>query len=134
MTMVLSGATAPAQLKNNIGVFQSWDPLSLDEEDLLMAAAERLKTGVACTGCGACLAGCPRHLDIPTLLRAYNDLKISPDPAVARRVVAMAPEKRPDMCIGCGRCARVCPQGINVPMAIKEMREILNGISLTGEQ
>ena len=96
-----------------------------------MAAAEKLKSGVPCTGCGACLEGCPRHLNIPALLNAYNDLKIAPDPAVAKRVAAMPPEKQPEMCIGCGRCARVCPQGINVPIAIKEMGEILSGISMT---
>ena len=134
VTMVLGGASSLVQLKNNISVFESWDPLSMDEEDLLMAAAEKLKSGVPCTGCGACLEGCPRHLNIPALLNAYNDLKIAPDPAVAKRVAAMPPEKQPEMCIGCGRCARVCPQGINVPIAIKEMGEILSGISMTAAE
>ncbi len=126
VTMVLSGMSSMAQMVDNVKTFEERKPLSEEEQDILFAAAEKLKTGVPCTACGYCMDGCPRHLDIPGLLAVYNDLKVTPTFTVAMRVEAMPPEKQPTMCIGCGRCARVCPQNINIPMALKDMVDILH--------
>ena len=126
VTMVLSGMSDMAQMVDNVKTFEASKPLNEEEQDLLFAAAEKLKTGVPCTTCGYCMDGCPRHLNIPGLLAVYNDLKVTPTFTVAMRVEAMPPEKQPTMCIGCGRCARVCPQNINIPMALKDMVDILH--------
>ncbi len=126
VTMVLSGMSSMAQMVDNVKTFEERKPLSEEEQNLLFAAAEKLKTGVPCTACGYCMDGCPRHLDIPGLLAVHNDLKVTPTFTVAMRVEAMPPEKQPTMCIGCGRCARVCPQNINIPMALKDMVDILH--------
>lgn len=126
VTMVLSGMSDMAQMVDNVKTFEASKPLSEEEQALLFAAAEKLKTGVPCTACGYCMDGCPRHLNIPGLLAIYNDLKVTPTFTVAMRVEAMPPEKQPAMCIGCGRCARVCPQNINIPMALKDMVDLLH--------
>ncbi len=128
VTMVLSGMSNMEQMVDNVKTFTDARPLSDHEQEVLYAAAEKLKTGVPCTACRYCCDGCPRHLDIPALLSIYNDLKVTPTFTVAMRVEALPPEKRPDACIGCGRCARICPQGINIPRAMEDMVRILQTI------
>ena len=128
VTVVLSGMSNMDQVMDNVKTFSTDHPLYFDEQDVVMAAAEKLKDGVPCTACRYCCDGCPRHLDIPALLAIYNDLKVSPTFTVANRIEALPPEKRPENCIGCGRCARHCPQGINVPRALEDMVRILHTI------
>lgn len=128
VTVVLSGMSSMEQMVDNVRTFETDRPLGFDEQDVVMEAAETLKSGVPCTACRYCCDGCPRHLDIPELLAIYNDLKVSPTFTVAMRVEALPPEKRPENCIGCGRCARHCPQGINVPRALEDMVNILHTI------
>ena len=105
----------------NVSTFRERRPLSESDNELLMEIAERLKDAVPCTGCRYCCAGCPKQLDIPMLIRLYNDVKLEPSLNLSMRVDVIAEDKRPQSCIGCGKCRAICPQGIDVPKLMKEM-------------
>lgn len=124
--MILSGMSSLEQMKENVTTFSSQKPLSEKENALLLDIAEGMKDSIPCTACRYCCDGCPKGLDIPNLLSAYNEIRFSPNVNVGMRMEALPEEKRPSACIGCGKCARICPQGIDIPKAMKEFAEALN--------
>ena len=124
--MVLSGMSTMEQMRENIATFSSMRPLSEQERNALLTIAEGMKKAVPCTACRYCCDGCPKHLDIPTLLNAYNELTITPSFNIGMFVEALPADKRPDACIACGRCTRICPQSINVPAFLRDFSDRLS--------
>lgn len=115
VTMVLSGMSDMQQMQDNIATFEKPDPLTGDEEAILMAAAERMKDAIPCTACRYCCDGCPMGLDIPDLLHKYNQLRVGSGSSVRMQLDALPAEKWPAACVACGACASVCPQKIAIP-------------------
>lgn len=54
--------------------------------------------------------GCPMGLDIPSLIKSYNDMKTAFSFTPLMKVEALQADKRPSACVGCGACAQICPQ------------------------
>ena len=115
VTMVLSGMSDMAQMRDNIATFEKLEPLTPAEEDIVMAAAEKMKNSVPCTACRYCCDGCPQQLDIPDLLHKYNQLRAGSGGTIKMQLDAVPKDKWPHACLGCGACAAVCPQKIAVP-------------------
>ena len=128
IAMVLSGMSNMAQMADNIKTFDHLNPLSDAERDILIEAAERMKNSIPCTACRYCCDGCPMGLDIPMLLKLYNEAKFSPNFNIGMRVEALPEDKRPAACVGCGQYARVCPQNIDIPAALADLNEVLKKI------
>ena len=126
VTMILSGMSDLAQMQDNLATFDHPQPLSEEETACLLRFAEQMKNAVPCTACRYCCDGCPKHLDIPTLLSAYNELTITPSFNIGMFVEALPADKRPDACIACGRCTRICPQSINVPAFLRDFSDRLS--------
>lgn len=123
--MILSGMSNMDQLKDNLKTFAERRPQSPEEVALLMEIAEGLKKSVPCTACRYCCEGCPKELDIPTLISIYNDLCYSSTINITMRMELMAQEEKPSACIACGKCARTCPQNIDIPGVMKDFAERL---------
>ena len=115
---VLTGASNFEQLKQNIAIFNDPRPTTAAENQELYAIAADMKSsiGVPCTACHYCTSHCPQELDIPGLLRLYNqNLSTKGFDFIAPMAVdAMAPEKKPTACIACRACEQVCPQQIKI--------------------
>lgn len=80
-----------------------------------------------CTACRYCCAGCPKELDIPTLLHYYNDHRFQPGFIAPMAMGAALPEeKRPGACIACGKCKQVCPQNIGIPESLHDFQKMLD--------
>lgn len=128
--MILSGMSDMAQMEDNVKTFESRSPLTDEETRLLYAVAEKLKDSVPCTGCRYCCMGCPKRLDIPLLISAYNDIKFSKSGGmtVSMQMEALNKDQLPSACISCGSCARTCPQNIDVPKILKDFDQILQGM------
>lgn len=124
--MVLSGMSDIAQMKDNIKTFDSLDPVTDEQNSLLLDIAEGMKDSIPCTACRYCVAGCPMQLDIPMLLATYNEIRFSPSVNSAMRVEFLPDDKKPTACIACGKCARVCPQNIDIPNQLKAFSEKLS--------
>ena len=123
VVVTLSGMSDMTQIKENIKTFEENKPLSKTEMDTLLdLTAQMLKAKtVPCTVCKYCLEYCPQKLNIPTLLRLYNEHSFSGGGFLApMQINAMPEEKRPSACIGCHSCEQVCPQQIEIAKTLAE--------------
>ena len=128
--MILSGMSDLEQMRENVDTFTEDRPLTEVERAALLALAEGMKNSVPCTACRYCCDGCPRGLDIPAMIAAYNEVRFQPGGNVGMRFDALPEDKRPAACVACGKCAKACPQGIDVPAAIQALAgAIANGPS-----
>ena len=125
VTTILSGMSNIEQMKDNIRTFTGGKPLSREEWDMMLEIAEGMKNGVPCTACRYCCEGCPAGLDIPMLLKGYNDMKFAGGFTVSMQMDSTPKEQWPDSCLGCGACAAVCPQQIEIPDVLSEYAEML---------
>ena len=133
VTMILTGASNIEQMRENVETFAQGRPLTKEEKDLLYEIAEDLKGAVGCTACRYCTEGCPAGLDIPLLIKFYNDAKFDAGMNVSMQMDSLAKEKQPDACIKCGACAAVCPQKIPVPEVLEQLAELRKSMPDWGE-
>lgn len=122
VTMVLSGMSDYEQLKDNIKTFETDSPLSAEEMEKLLAVADGMLNGVlACTACHYCVSHCPKGLDIPALLKLYNEHSFTGGGFIAPMALKAVPEeKHPSACIACRSCEAVCPQQLKISEAMKD--------------
>ena len=126
--MILSGMSDMAQMQDNIGIFNRLEPLDDARRSELYALAEKISGNVPCTACRYCCDGCPVELDIPSLIRSYNDFRTSFSFTPLMKVESLPAEKRPSACLGCGACARICPQGIDIPGVMADFAQRLAAV------
>lgn len=127
--LVLTGASSMEQLQENIRIFSEDKPLSDEEMDTLLSVASDMisDAGVPCTECHYCVSHCPQGLDIPMLLRNYNQfMHTGKDDFISHMQISTLPEdKRPAACIACHSCEQVCPQHIKIPDVLADFAEKL---------
>ena len=117
---VLSGMSDLEQVADNLKTFDHLDPLSEEEDRIVMEAAELLKDEVPCTACRYCTESCPMGLDIPDLLFKYNQLRAGSALTICMQVNAIPEDKRASACIACGACMEMCPQKIDIPKELAD--------------
>lgn len=125
VTMTLSGMSSIQQMKENIATYEEANLLSEEETALILGIADDMirRTAVPCTACRYCVSKCPQGLEIPNLLKLYNE-GAAEGPGgfiVPMRLGAMPAEKRPNACIKCHSCEVVCPQGIAIPDYLEKL-------------
>lgn len=116
LTVILSGMSDMAQMKQNIATFSEEKPLS-DKEFTALAemTADMLASTVPCTACRYCTEHCVMELDIPKLIALYNEHAFTGGGFIAPMALASLPEdKKPSACVGCRGCEQVCPQNIKI--------------------
>jgi predicted aldo/keto reductase-like oxidoreductase len=115
--MILSGMSNFDQLKANIKTFEEDRPLTRKEMTTLLGIAdEMLKTKtLPCTACRYCTSHCPQGLDIPAIIKLYNEDVVTEGGFIAPMALKAIPkEKWPTACISCRSCEKVCPQQIKI--------------------
>ena len=122
VTVTLSGMSNMQQLKDNIATYEENNPLNENEFATVLGIADAMirKTTVPCTGCHYCVSHCPKGLDIPFLLKLYNEAMVA-GAGVFIAPMALASldeEHQPGSCVGCHACEKVCPQTIAIPDAL----------------
>lgn len=123
VTVTLSGMSNFEQLKANIATYETEKPLTEQEMTQLQEIVDNMikKAGVPCTACHYCVSHCPQGLDIPELLKLYNEHKFTGGGFLApMALMAYAEDKKPSACIGCRSCEAVCPQQIKVSEAMAD--------------
>ena len=125
--VILSGMGDLDMLADNVRTISESPDLSEKEMETVRNAAALLRREISlpCTGCRYCVPNCPKGLDIPSLLIAYNDYK-SDSAWRLMNLFGLPEENRPSACINCGKCTAHCPQGLSVPAAMEEMAKIMN--------
>ncbi len=124
ITVTLSGMSNMEQLKANIETYKENKPLNSEEMELILGIADDMirKTTVPCTGCHYCVSKCPKGLDIPFLLKLYNEAMVagSGDFIAPMALASVDSDKQPECCINCKACQKVCPQTIHIPEELKK--------------
>jgi hypothetical protein len=128
---VLSGMSSEEQVKDNLNTFADFKPLTADETAMMDKIAEALRAipTVPCTGCKYCVEGCPMQINIPTVFRALNQVRMFGDSPVAqtnyKRMMGDQGGKPAD-CIACGACMEACPQHLEIPTLMQEAASLFN--------
>lgn len=119
VAVILSGMSNMDQLTANISTFETNKPLNKEEMDLILDIADGMikKTTVPCTACHYCVSHCPMKLDIPFLLKLYNEAMVagSGDFIAPMALASLPADKQPECCVACHSCEQVCPQTIKIP-------------------
>lgn len=119
VTMTLSGMSNMQQLQDNIKTYEENNPLNAEEMELILGIADEMiaKTTVPCTGCHYCVTKCPKQLDIPFLLKLYNEAMVAGSGMfiAPMALASVDADKQPESCINCHSCEKVCPQTIHIP-------------------
>ena len=126
--VILSGMSDFAQVKENIATFSEEKPLTAHERATLLSIGESMykRAALPCTACRYCTSHCPKGLDIPELIKLYNEHRFSEGGFIAPMALSALPEdKWPSACIGCGSCERVCPQQIKIPEMMRDFTDRL---------
>ncbi len=127
VTMVLSGMSDMEQMKSNIKTYETDEPLNDKEMSTLLEIAHNMANGVPCTACRYCTTHCPQGLNIPELIKLYNEHTFTGGGFIAPFALSAMPEnKRPSACIGCRSCEKVCPQQIKISEIFKAFSEQVN--------
>lgn len=118
VTVTLSGMSDMEQLKANISTYAESKPLNEAEMQLILGIADEMisRTTVPCTGCHYCVSKCPEGLDIPFLLKQYNEAMVAGagEFIAPMALSSIAEDKQPECCISCHSCEKVCPQTIKI--------------------
>ncbi len=121
---VLSGMTTMDVLKENIGTFTDFKPLT-DAERATLDKARDAYLGVSdripCTACRYC-AVCPVRIDIPAVFAVWNSFCEKKDEAAFKEAYNKL-EVKAGACIGCRRCVRMCPQQIDIPTQLRKIAQ-----------
>lgn len=121
--VVLSGMSTMEQVKDNLHTFQSFQPLSLKEKELVAETARSIKrrTKNGCTGCAYCMP-CPFGVNIPQNFRIWNEFSMYQNMDRTRQAyfVELPESERGDQCRKCGKCEEVCPQALSIRENLEE--------------
>ena len=121
--VTLSGMSNMDQVKDNISTFETDKPLNENEMSELMAIADGMtkKDSLPCTACRYCTTHCPQGLDIPELIKLYNEHCLTGGGFIAPMALMAVPDnKKPSACVGCRSCEAVCPQQIKISEAMSD--------------
>ena len=130
VTMILSGMSNMTQLQDNVHTFETEKPLTEGELSELMEIADEIlgKKALPCTACRYCTTHCPQGLDIPELIKLYNEHNFTEGGFIAPMALSAYPEeKKPSACVGCRSCEAVCPQQIRISEMMADFTEKLKG-------
>lgn len=122
VTMILSGMSNTAQLKENVQTFENDRPLDDKERETLLGIADSMLGRILpCTACHYCTSHCPQGLDIPWLLNLYNEHCFTEGGFIAPMALMSLPkDKLPAACQHCRSCEAVCPQQIKISEAMSD--------------
>ena len=117
---VLSGMSSVQQVHENAKTFEAPNPLQADESEALRKAVAAFMEdlGVPCSGCRYCCDTCPAGLDIPLLIKGYNERNVSGE---TWRIANLDSTKSAADCLQCGICAKHCPQKIEIPAVMRKL-------------
>jgi len=121
--MILTGAKSPDEIEENVGIANSYEPLTDAEQQDLREFGKRLGQGY-CYGCNYCMP-CPAEIDIPGILQLLDYQKrINWEWPQGRQQYAEF-DKTIDDCLDCAQCEEACPQNLPVRQLLVEAKDRL---------
>lgn len=122
VSMVLSGMSNEAQMRDNLSYMKEFVPLTEAEKAMLAECADIINaaTAVPCTGCKYCMEECPISVNVPAyfgLLNLYRTLGKKTNMYYQRAAFGHA---KASECLKCGRCENICPQHIAIRASLEQ--------------
>ena len=115
-----------AQMKDNLHTFETDRPLNETEWNTILSIADTMTNGVPCTACHYCTSHCPQQIDIPHIIKLYNEHVFTGGGFLAPMALRAIPEEhQPASCLGCRSCEAVCPQQIKISEIMSDFVEKL---------
>jgi predicted aldo/keto reductase-like oxidoreductase len=111
-----------AMVEENAALFHERQLLNDKEQQTLEKARVAFMDalGVPCSGCRYCCDECPEGLDIPLLIRYFNEKNLGGE---AWKIPGLDKAKPADDCIQCGACMAHCPQKIKIPEIMASLQK-----------
>jgi len=131
VTMLLSGMSNMAQLKENLELAESAKAGMHGRQELDVysqaLAIIKQKCKVRCTGCNYCMP-CPRGVNIPACFSAYNTLhaigfKTGMQQFITSTGLVAERSGSPGQCNKCRKCEPLCPQQIPIAECLKQVEK-----------
>ncbi len=128
---ILSGMSTEDQMKDNIGTFTDFEPLSDKEKEVVEEVRRRMLDipTIGCTACRYCTDGCPMNISIPDVFKSVNTVRLYNEqfrPKNFYNNLIASGHGRASDCIGCGQCEGVCPQHLPIIELLKEASGMLD--------
>ena len=130
---VLGGLNGIPQLLDSVEVCSNLAPLSDADAQFYLDVCSHAYDGVTvpCLYCNLCVDACPRNIDIPLMVRLYNEFKASKPKGffkggeTKRKLTAELSKVEkghgPDECMDCCNCMRRCPIAGDIPSVMQEL-------------
>ncbi len=121
--VILSGMSTEEQLEDNLATFESIEPLSEHDQQVIAQVRDaiRAKQFVGCTGCEYCMP-CPYGVDIAENFAMMNRFTMyGGRERLVRTWKALEQEGRADACRRCGNCEAACPQRLPIRDKLAEI-------------
>jgi predicted aldo/keto reductase-like oxidoreductase len=118
----IPGFTTFEQLKMDISVMSD---LALTPEEIkdLQMGKEFGMSGLYCPQCGECIRQCPKHVDIPTIMRSYMYAYGYKNRPLAKKTLQLVHlENSP--CVDCRACSVICPMGFDIRDRISDIMRL----------
>ena len=106
----IPGSIKYEELEANLGIMRD---ISMTKEEIEDLKEDKNVSGIFCTGCNECAAGCKKGLPLPDLMRAYMYAYAYRDLSLAREVVDNS-YVTGNPCEDCDVCTVSCSQGFNI--------------------
>jgi predicted aldo/keto reductase-like oxidoreductase len=120
VTTAIPGFTTFDQLKEDWSVVTD---LTLTPQELRDLRLGEQVAGLYCQQCGHCVAGCPKDLPIPDLMRGYMYAYGYRNLQAAHELVgSLAVEGDP--CGSCAACTAVCVKGFDVADRVRDISRL----------
>ena len=120
VTTAIPGFTTFDQLKEDWSVVTD---IALTPEELKDLRLGEQVAGLYCQHCGQCLAGCPKGLPIPDLMRSYMYAYGYRNLQAAHELVGSL-EISNNPCGSCASCSAVCAKGFNVADRVRDISRL----------
>lgn len=121
VTTAIPGMTTFDQLELNLAAAADLD---LDEEEKNFIRLGALEAGAQCQSCRSCVATCPHHVDIPTLMRAAMYAGSYGNLSHADWTLSTLPEPYGlQVCGLCKTCTASCSHRLNIGERVAELKK-----------
>jgi predicted aldo/keto reductase-like oxidoreductase len=125
ITVTLAGMGSIAEVEENVKAGESFGEMT---EARIETLSNKLNSSLdkLCTGCSYC-TGCPKDIDIPKLMDAYNMYILKKDNKEITNRLKWHWSLEPSVaatCIACGKCEKKCTQHLPIIERLKEIASL----------
>jgi predicted aldo/keto reductase-like oxidoreductase len=120
VTTAIPGFTTFDQLKEDMSVVSG---ITLTPEELKDLRIGEQVAGLYCQQCGQCVAGCPKSLPIPDLMRSYMYAYGYRNLQAAHELVGSL-DLAENPCGSCSSCSAVCVKGFDVAVRVRDISRL----------